>query len=558
MGSPPRRSQNDIAEEKRVNQTAAVQSVDAVVIGAGFSGLYQLHRLREQGLKVRVFDAAGGVGGTWYWNCYPGARTDSPSHVYQYWFSDELLAEWNWQERFPAQAETERYLNLVADKFDLRRDITLNTRVTSAVWNQGAGRWTVVTQNDGGSVETLRTQYLITCTGPVSAPLVPPFPGHESFKGQIVHTARWPRAGIDLRGKRVGVVGTGATGIQVIQTIAAEVEQLTVFQRTPNYALPMRNPRYGDADRAVIRARYPETRQRVRDTFVGFDVDADPRAYAEVSPEERRATFDRLWADGSLNFWVGGFRESFFDEAVNEELSNFVRAKIRARIRDPKVAEKLLPTDHGFGTRRVPLENGYFEAYNRDNVQLVDVRDEPIERITENGLKTCSAEYPLDVIILATGFDASTGTLTRIDIRGRDGLSLKEHWARDIRTAMGLQVHGFPNLFMTSAPFAPAAAFCNAPTCLQQQVDWISDCIRYVREQRRGQVIEATPEFETKWIAHHDEIANMTLISKTRSWYTGANVAGKQNRVLGYLGVGNYRKACEEVKASGYAGFEIA
>jgi acetone monooxygenase len=533
---------------------AAAQRVDAVVIGAGFSGLYQLYRLREQGLKVRVIEAAGDVGGTWYWNCYPGARTDSPSHVYQYWFSDELLAEWDWQERFPAQEETERYLNRVADKFDLRRDISFNTSVTSAHWDAGQERWQVST--DTG--ETIDTQFLITCTGPVSAPLVPPFPGHESFRGPIVHTARWPRSGIDLSGKRVGIVGTGATGIQVIQSIASQVETLTVFQRTPNYAIPIRNPKYDDADRAAIRARYPETRQRVWDTFVGFDVDIDPRNYADVSPEERRETMERLWADGSLLFWVGGFKEVFFDPQVNEEFSNFVRTKIRARIHDPKVAEKLVPSDHGFGTRRVPLENGYFEIYNRSNVRLVDLREQPIERITEKGLKTTAAEYDLDVLILATGFDASTGTLTRIDIRGRDGLSLKEHWARDIRTAMGLQVHGFPNLFTTSAPFAPGAAFCNAPTCLQQQVDWIADCIRYMREQRGAKTIEATPELEASWIAHHDEIANMTLISKTHSWYTGSNVEGKQRRVLGYLGVGNYRQACEAVKAKDYEGFAMA
>jgi len=537
---------------------AAVQTVDAVVIGAGFSGLYQLYRLREQGLKVRVFDTASGVGGTWYWNCYPGARTDSPSHVYQYWFSDELLAEWDWKERFPAQPETERYLNRMADKFDLRGDITLNTRVTSAIWNEAEARWRVSTESNDGTRETVSAQFLITCTGPVSAPVVPPFPGHESFKGPIVHTARWPKEGIDLRGRRVGIVGTGATGIQVIQTIAPDVAELTVFQRTPNYAIPMRNPKYDDADRAAMRARYPETRKIVWDTFVGFDVDADPRAYADVTPEERRATLERLWADGSLNFWLSGFRESFFDQAINDELSDFVRDKIRVRIKDPKIAAKLLPSDHGFGTKRVPLENGYFEVYNRANVKLVDIRETPIERITETGLKTSTEEYAFDVLILATGFDASTGTLTRIDIRGRDGLSLKEHWGRDIRTAMGLQVHGFPNLFTTSAPFAPAAAFCNAPTCLQQQVDWISDCIRYVRAQPGAKTVEATREFEAKWIAHHDEIANMTLISKTKSWYTGGNIEGKQHRVLGYLGVGNYRAACEDVKAKDYEGFEIA
>nr|WP_293368181.1 NAD(P)/FAD-dependent oxidoreductase [Nevskia sp.] len=538
--------------------SAALQTVDAVVIGAGFAGLYQLYRLREQGLTVRVFDTASGVGGTWYWNRYPGARTDSPSHVYQYWFSDELLAEWDWKERFPAQPETERYLNHMADKFDLRRDITLNTRVSRAVWNAQDARWIVETESGDGRRETVSTQYLITCTGPVSAPMLSPYPGHEAFKGEIVHTARWPKGGVDLKGKRVGVVGTGATGIQVIQTIAAEVAELTVFQRTPNYAIPISNPKYDDADRNALRARYPEIRQTVWSTFVGFDVDADPRAYADVTPEERRATLDRLWADGSLAFWLSGFREAFFDRAVNDELSDYVRDKIRVRIKDPAIAAQLVPSDHGFGTRRVPLENGYFEVYNRPNVRLVDIRAAPIERVTERGLQTAAGEYELDVLIFATGFDASTGTLTRIDIRGRDGLSLKEHWARDLRTAMGLQVHGFPNLFMTSAPFAPGAAFCNAPTCLQQQVDWISDCIRHLREERQARTIEASADLETRWMAHHDEIANMTLISKTRSWYTGANVEGKSSRVLGYLGVGTYRQACEDVKAKGYEGFEIA
>jgi acetone monooxygenase len=531
----------------------AAQPVDAVVIGAGFAGLYQLLRLRQQGLKVRVIEGGSGVGGTWYWNCYPGARTDSPAHVYQYWFSDELLEEWDWKERFPAQEETERYLNHVADKFDLRRDITFNTWVTAAHWDEASGCWQIHT--DTG--ENLQAQFLITCTGPVSAPLVPPFPGHEHFRGPIVHTARWPKEGIALTGKRVGIVGTGATGIQVIQTIASQVEHLTVFQRSPNYAIPIRNPKLGDVERAALRARYPETRKRVFETFVGFDVDLNERSYGDLTPEERQSTLDALWADGSLNFWLSGFREVFFDPEINEVQSRFVREKIRARINDPKVAEKLIPKDHGFGTKRVPLENGYFEVYNRPNVALVDIREEPIERITQTGLATTKREYPLDVLILATGFDASTGTLTRIDIRGRNGVSLKDQWARDIRTAMGLQVHGYPNLFMTSAPFAPGAAFCNAPTCLQQQVDWISDCIRFVRE-RRASVIEATAEFETQWIAHHDAVANSTLISKTRSWYTGANVAGKQNRVLGYLGAGNYRQACDEVKAKGYEGFAIS
>ncbi|MDT0634488.1 NAD(P)/FAD-dependent oxidoreductase [Spectribacter hydrogenoxidans] len=533
---------------------AESQRVDAVIIGAGVAGLYQLYRLREQGLHVRVFDAASEVGGTWYWNRYPGARTDSLSHEYQYWFSDELLDEWNWQERFPSQSEIERYLNHVADRFDLRRDITFNTRVDAAHWDEATGQWKIST--DTG--ETVAARFLITCLGPLSAPLVPPFEGHETFTGEIVHTARWPREGVDLAGKRVGVIGTGATGIQVIQTIAAEVEHLTVFQRTANYALPMHNPTYDDNDRAALRARYPAIRSQVHHTFAGFSEDLDERDAADLSPEERRHTLERLYEDGSLKLWIGGFKEVFFDEAINEEISEFVRERIRARIDDPAMAEKLVPTDHGFGTRRVPLETNYFEAYNRDNVDLVDIKAAPIECFTEAGIRTADTEYPLDVIILATGFDAGTGGLTGFDIRGRDGVALADQWSQEIRTTMGLQIHGYPNLFTTSAPFAPASAFCNAPTCLQQQVDWIADCIAYLERQGR-RTIEPTPEMEQSWIDHHDELAAMTLIPRTKSWYTGANVAGKQQRLLGYIGgVNAYGQACEDLKAKGYEGFAIA
>lgn len=537
-----------------IQQQPSASEVDAVVVGAGFAGLYQLYRLREKGFSVRAFDSAKGVGGTWYWNCYPGARTDSPSHVYQYWFSDELLDEWDWQERYPAQSESERYLNHFADRFDLRRDITLGARIQSATWDEAAGRWMVKVDNG----ETLSARYYISCTGPLSAPVMNLFPGHDRFKGVLAHTARYPREGIDLKGKRVGVVGTGATGIQVIQTIAKEVASLTVFQRTANYSIAIKNPKYDDADRARLKAGNAEVRKMIWDTFVGFDADADPRAAADLSKEERLRTYEELWNDGSLRLWIAGFREVFFDPAINEELSDFVRAKIRARIDDPKIADKLVPKDHGFGTRRVPLENGYYEVFNQPNVKLVDLREEPIECITEHGIRTSAGEYPLDVIILATGFDAGTGSVTSVDIRGRGGLSLREHWARDIRTTMGLQVHGFPNLFMNSAPLAPGAAFCNAPTCIQQQVDWITDTIVYLRDTRKARRIEPTEEFENRWVAHHDEIANMTLVAKTRSWYVGSNIEGKQRRVLGYLGVGNYRLACEDVKAKDYEGFEIA
>tara|TARA_R110001592_G_scaffold337300_1_gene623640 strand:- start:256858 stop:258477 length:1620 start_codon:yes stop_codon:yes gene_type:complete len=527
--------------------------LDAVIIGAGFTGLYQLWLLRKLGMRVRVIDAAADVGGTWFWNCYPGARTDSPSHIYQYWFSDELLEEWNWQQRYPDQAETERYLNHVADRFDLRKDITFNTSVESATWDDTTRRWNLTT--DTG--KTLNTQFIITAVGPLSAPLVPPFKGHETFEGRLVHTARWPREGIDLKGKRVGVIGTGATGIQVVQTIAPEVGHMTVFQRTANYAIPMINPRYSDADRAVIRARYPQTRELIWTTFVGFDEPSEERAYFDIAPQERHEILERLWADGSLKLWVGGFGEILTDPVVNEEVSEFVRGKIRARIRDPKVAEKLIPRDHGFGTRRVPLENGYFDAFNQDNVDLVDLHATPIECITPKGIRTSAGEIELDVIILATGFDAGTGGLTAIDIRGRNGVSLRQEWKKEVRTTMGLQIHGYPNLFTTSAPYAPIAAFCNAPTCLQHQVQWITECIDYMHKNGRA-VIEPSSQTEQHWLTHHDELAGETLVAKTSSWYTGGNIEGKHNRLLSYIGgLPAYIEACDRVKEQDYEGFEV-
>ena len=535
--------------------TQAPKAVDAVVVGAGFAGMYALHKLRDQGLQVQVFEAGTGVGGTWYWNRYPGARVDSQAYIYQYWFSEDLLNEWNWSERFPAQAETERYLNHVADKFDLRRDIQFKTRVTGASYDESTQRWTVAT-DDG---QTVSAQFLIMGTGGLSVPLVPPFPGAERFKGRIIHTAQWPKEGLDLKGKRVGVIGTAATGIQVIQTIAGEVGHLTVFQRTANYTIPMRNPKYDDAARAELRAQYPALKQRVQGTFAGFDFDFDSRDFLTLSPEERHSRMQELWDDGSLSFWIGSFQGVFVDEKVNAEFSEFVRQRIRARINDPQVAEMLVPADHGFGTRRVPLETKYYEAFNRDNVKLVDIRATPIECLTEVGIKTSAGLHELDILIFATGFDAGTGALTKADIRGRDGVLLRDAWEADgVRTTMGLQVHGYPNLFMTMAPFSPAAAFCNVPTCVQQQVDWISECIQFVRDQGRRS-IEPSAEVEAKWVAHHDELANMMLISKTNSWYMGSNVVGKPRRLLAYVGgVANYRQACDDVKARGYEGFVTA
>ncbi len=527
---------------------------DAIIVGAGIAGLYQLYCLRNLGMRVRTFEAGTGVGGTWYWNRYPGARVDSQSYLYQYWFSAEILDEWDWSERFPAQPETERYLNFVADKCDLRKDIQFNTRVTSADYDDTAHSWIIKT-DDG---ETITAQFVVSCTGMVSAPVVPPFPGHESFKGKIVHTARWPKEGIDLAVKRVGVIGTGATGMQVIQTIASEVKELKVFQRTAQYAIPMRNPAYSDADRAAWRARYPEIMQKVHTTFGGFDHDFEPRAYRDLTPEQRIEILERIWADGSLTFWHGSFQELFFDEEVNKDISDFVHDKIRARVNDPDVAEKLLPRTHGFGLHRVPLETNYFEAYNRDNVELIDVRNTPITAFTETGLRTAADEYDLDVVILATGFDAGTGSLTRMNIHGRDGCSLTEQWQHDIRSTLGLQVNGYPNLFTVAGPLAPSTALCNMTTCLQQQVEWVTDCIDFAREHGHT-VVEPTAEKEAEWVQHHDEVANATLVVKTHSWYMGSNIEGKPRRLLSYIGgVGNYRQICEEVKESGYEGFAFS
>jgi cation diffusion facilitator CzcD-associated flavoprotein CzcO len=539
--------------EHKTNGAGKHESLDAVVIGTGVAGLYQLYKLRdEQRLKVKAFDAASGVGGTWYWNRYPGARFDSEAYIYQYLFSEKLYKGWSWSERFPGQPEIERWLNYVADELDLRKDIQFSTTITSAVYNEATQRWTITT--DKG--EVIDAQFLITCCGMLSAPLTSMFPGQETFKGVLVHTGRWPKQDIDLKGKRVGVVGNGATGIQVIQTIAGEVGSLKVFVRTPQYIIPMKNPKYGPQDVEAYKARFKEFRETLPFSFTGFEYDFTNGNWKDLTAEARHAVLERIWNEGSLRLWLASFAEMFFEQDVSEEISEFVRQKMRARLKDPKLCETLIPTDYGFGTHRVPLESNYLEAYHRPNVELIAVKDNPITQITPEGLRLADGtNYEFDVIILATGFDAGSGALTRIDIRGRDGRSLKEEWSRDIRTTMGLQVHGYPNLFTTGAPLAPSTALCNMTTCLQQQVEWITDCINYLRKNQLN-VIEPTKETQDAWVAHHDEIADTTLVTKTHSWYMGSNVEGKPRRLLSYIGgVGTYRKKCDEVAAQGYQGF---
>ncbi|MEM8956363.1 MAG: NAD(P)/FAD-dependent oxidoreductase [Pseudomonadota bacterium] len=530
--------------------------VDALVIGAGVAGLYQIHQLREAGLSVQGVEAGSDVGGTWYWNRYPGAKFDSESYIYQYLFDEDLYKDWSWSERFPGQPEIEQWLHYVTDRLDLRKDISFSTRVTKADFNAETGRWRVET--DTG--ESYDTQFLIGCTGMLSAPLEDRFPGQASFRGAIVHTGKYPKGGLDLDGKRVGVIGTGATGIQVIQTIADRVGELKVFVRTPQYVLPMKNPKYGPEETAWYKGRFDELKRNLPITFTGFEYDFENK-WADLTPAQRLEVLEQIHADGSLKLWLASFVEMFFDEEVSEEISQFVRDKMSERLKDPKLIDILVPksSDYGFGTHRVPLETNYLEAYLRDNVEAISVRDNPIAEIVPEGIKLQDGTvYELDVIIMAVGFDAGSGALSRIDINGRDGMNLHDEWAKDIRTTLGIQKYGFPNLFMTGAPLAPSAALCNMTTCLQQQTEWITDSIRYMRENGKT-VMEPTADGEDAWVAHHDETANATLIAKTDSWYTGSNVEGKPRRVLSYCGgVGTYRQNCLDIAEKGYVGFDLA
>jgi cyclohexanone monooxygenase/acetone monooxygenase len=543
-------STTETSTETREN----VLELDAVVVGAGVAGLYQLHQLREQGLRVRAYDAAADVGGTWWWNRYPGARFDSEGYIYQYLFDEALYKDWSWSEKFPGQPEIERWMHYVTDCLDLRRDIQFSTRVTEARFDEDRGRWTIRT--DRG--DTIDTQFFITCAGMLSAPLTNQFEGQDEFRGQLVYTSAYPAEGVDTAGKRVGVVGIGATGIQVIQTIADRVGHLTVFARTPQYVLPMKNPTYSEADQKAYKARFAELKETIPHTFTGFEYDFE-HAWADCTPEQRREILEEIYADGSLKLWLAGFGEMFFVEEVSEAVSEFVREKMRERLQDQRLIDILVPTDYGFGTHRVPLERNYLEVYRRDNVDLISVRDNPIARIRPEGIElTDGTVVELDVIILATGFDAGTGALTRIDIRGRGGRSLTEEWGRDIRTTMGLAKHGYPNLLTTAVPLAPSAALCNMTTCLQQQTEWISDTIRHVRAQGKS-LIEPTQEGEDAWVAHHEEVASATLVPRTHSWYMGSNVPGKPRRLLSYIGgVGTYRQKCEEEAVSGYPAFRMS
>ena len=527
---------------------------DAIVIGAGISGLYQLYRLRELGMKVRVLEAGTGVGGTWYWNRYPGARFDSESYSYGYSFSQELLDEWHWTEHFSPQPETLRYLNFVADKFDLRRDIQFKARVAAAHYGDETRSWDVTLED--GSHYTSR--FLITAIGPLSAPTMPRIPGVESFKGQSCHTARWPHEGVDFVGKRVAVIGTGATGVQTIQEVAKTAGHLTVFQRTPNWCAPLHNGKISDEEMREIRAGYPEMFKRCQETFACFLHTPDPRGTFEVTPEEREAFWEKLYGDKGFGIWQGNFRDVLVDKKANTLLSDFVARKIRGRVKDQKVAEKLIPKNHGFGTRRVPLETKYYEVYNQPNVALVDINETPIERITPDGIKTSDREYAFDIIIYATGFDAITGSFDRIDIRGAGGQRLKDKWTGGPKTYLGVQVEGFPNMLMLMGPHT---ALGNIPRSIEYNVEWVTALIRHMRAHKLTRV-EARPEGVKSWTDHVIALGEGLLSNEVDSWMTGINrnVEGKQIRTVArYSGSAPaYRARCDAVAADGYRELALA
>ncbi|HME23238.1 MAG TPA: NAD(P)/FAD-dependent oxidoreductase [Acetobacteraceae bacterium] len=527
---------------------------DAIIIGAGISGLYQLYRLRELGMRVVVFEAGTGVGGTWYWNRYPGARFDSESYSYSYSFSQELLDEWNWSEHFASQPETLRYLNHVADKFDLRRDIQFPSRVAAAHWQEATRNWDVTLED--GSRHSAR--FLITAIGPLSAPTMPRIEGVETFQGQSCHTARWPHELVSFVGKRVAVIGTGATGVQTIQEVAKTVGHLTVFQRTPNWCAPLHNSRIDAEEMAKIKAGYPEMFKRCQETFACFLHTPDRRRTFEVTPEEREAFWEKLYAERGFGIWQGNFRDILTDRAANAAISEFVARKIRQRVNDPKVAEKLIPKNHGFGTRRVPLETRYYEVYNQPNVVLVDINETPIERITPTGIKTSDAEYEFDIIIYATGFDAITGSFDRIDIRGLDGLRLKDKWANGPETYLGVQVEGFPNMMMLMGPHT---ALGNIPRSIEYNVDWVTRLIGTMQEHNFSRVA-ATPEGVAGWTEHVKSLGVGLLSNEIDSWMTGinTNVEGKQTRIIArYSGSAPaYRARCDEVAMKGYQELALA
>ena len=526
--------------------------VDALIVGAGFSGIYMLKRCRELGLQARVIEAASDVGGTWYWNRYPGARCDVESMTYSYSFSDELQRNWSWTERYARQPEILCYMDHVVEKFDLRRDMQFETRVTHAAFDDTSNRWAIET--DRG--EHISAKYCIMATGCLSTPAQPDFKGLDSFEGDTYHTGIWPHEEIDFTGKRVGIIGTGSSAVQSIPVIAEEATHLTIFQRTPNFSVPAF---HGPIDVDVVKmwkTRHQELRQRARGSRIGDIFEVSETSALDLTPEAREAEFERRWGQGSFNF-LACFADLITSRAANDFAVEFAHKKIRGRVDDPTVADMLCPTDHPFGTKRLCVDSDYYETFNRANVSLVDIKKAPIEEITAQGLRTGGKEYELDAIVFATGFDAMTGALFNIDIRGRSGIEFKQKWSDGPRTFLGLAVAGFPNLFTVTGPGSPSV-LSNMMTSIEQHVEWIADCMGYMNEHDLA-TIEASQEAEDKWMLHVTDIANGTLFFESNTWYVGANIPGKPRVIYPYVGgVGAYRDICDEIAAKGYEGFTLA
>jgi cyclohexanone monooxygenase len=540
---------SQVAETAQEPTTVLKSDVDAVVVGAGFAGLYMLYRLRQIGLRAIGFETGDGVGGTWYWNRYPGARVDVPSLSYSYSFSPDLQQEWCWPETYSSQEELLKYANHVADRFDLRRDIRFETTVTRVAYDEGARRWSIRT--DRG--DRVTTRFLITAAGCLSATNIPDLKGLDSFRGAWYHTSRWPKGGVDLTGKRVGVIGTGSTGIQVVPVIAEQASHLYVFQRTPNYSLPTGNHPMDPGYERDWKALYDEHRELDRNSYAGRYVPPPQRSVLEVPPDERDRVFEEAWREGAFAM-MQAFKDLRTSREANEVAAEFVRGKIRATVRDPEVAELLCPKDYPIGTKRLCLDLNYFETFNRENVTLVDVKTHPIAEITPTGLRTSGATYDLDVLIFATGFDAMTGPLLRMNVTGRDGLPLKEKWAHGPRTYLGFTVAGFPNMFVITGPGSPSV-LASMVVAIEQHVDLIADTIVYLTN-KGCEVIEARPDAEDDWVTHVNEVADATLYKYADSWYLGANIPGKPRVFMPYVGGFNvYAAKCQEVVANDYEGF---
>lgn len=527
--------------------------LDVVIVGAGFAGLYQLHHLRRLGLRVTLLEAGTGLGGIWHWNCYPGARVDS--HIPLYEYSDEAIwRDWYWDERFPDWRALRRYFDHVDHVWGLRDDVRFGTRVGAGHWDEQQRCWELRT--DGGDV--LRTRFVVLCTGFAAKAYVPDIPGLATFTGQWSHTAHWPQEGVDLANRRVAVIGTGASGVQVIQEAARAAEHVTVFQRTPIMALAMQQRQLTRDEQDQAKAEYPAIFERRTQTNSGFAYPEHSVRTFDVSDTERQATYERLWREGGFAFWAGGFSDLLLDEDANRTAYEFWRSKVHERVHDPSVAKVLAPAEppHPFGVKRPSLEQWYYDAFNQDNVELVDLRATPIEAITPTGIRTTAEERPCDLLVMATGFDAVTGGLVSIDLRGTEGQTLAEHWASGVRTHLGVASHGFPNLLYLYGPQSPSG-FCNGPTCAEVQGDWMVDLLGHLRDTDTTR-IEATAEAEEQWRNMVHGIADLTLFPRADSWYMGANIPGKPREMLNWPGgLQLYLTSCREVAAAGYRGFVL-